>query len=220
MLKELKFLGDALANPVKPFTAILGGAKISDKIGVIERLLEISDQLLIGGGMANTFLAAQGHEMGDSLVEQDALERAASLLASSNGSIFLPTDVVIADAFSQEASFKTVDRAEIPSGWRVMDIGTESIRAYCDVIEASKLIVWNGPMGVFEFEPFAVGTKLVAQAVAGSSAVSIVGGGDSAAAIRQAGLVDRIDHVSTGGGASLEFLEGKKLPGIAALLDR
>jgi phosphoglycerate kinase len=217
MEKELAFLGGALEVPEHPFIAILGGAKISDKIGVVERLLQIADRLLIGGGMANTFLSAQGHDMGDSLVEDQALGTAATLLKRAGERLLLPSDLVVADAFSAQASSQVVSIDSVPAGWRALDIGPDTIRSFEGALEDARLVVWNGPLGVFEFEPFAAGTLAIAKAVAAISGTSIVGGGDSAAAIRQAGLVENITHVSTGGGASLEFLEGKPLPGVEAL---
>jgi len=220
MEKEIEFLGKALEDPARPFMAILGGAKISDKIGVIRRLLGLADRLLIGGGMANTFLAAQGFEMQESLVEAEVLELAKELLQEGGAKLLLPADLVVADAFEEGAERKIVTVDAIPAGWRAMDVGPETQRRFREALTGAKLIVWNGPMGVFELGPFAAGTRAVAEAVAESGAVSIVGGGDSAAAIQQVGLADRISHISTGGGASLEFLEGKTLPGVAALLDR
>ena len=220
MEKELQYLGEALAQPAHPFVAILGGAKISDKIGVVKRLLGMADTLLIGGGMANTFLASSGFDMAESLVEQDALETAKELLADAEGRLIVPLDLVVADAFTHDAQHQVVSVDEVPSGWRALDIGPKTIRRFETALVDAQLIVWNGPMGVFEFEPFAKGTFAIAAAVANSQATSIVGGGDSAAAIRRAGLTDQISHVSTGGGASLEFLEGKTLPGVVALLDR
>ena len=220
MEKELQYLGEALAEPEHPFVAILGGAKISDKIGVVDRLLQMADRMLIGGGMANTFLAAQGFDMAESLVEEDAVITAAEILERAGDRLLLPLDLVVAAAFDEKAEYKTVTVGSIPEGWRAMDIGPETVRAFCTEIEDARLIVWNGPMGVFEFEPFAVGTQALAAAVAECGGTTIVGGGDSAAAIRQAGLTDSISHVSTGGGASLEFLEGKTLPGVDALLDK
>jgi phosphoglycerate kinase len=220
MEKEINYLGGALDTPEHPFVAILGGAKVSDKIGVIHRLLEIADRLLIGGGMANTFFASQGFEMAQSLVEEDVLEEANELLANSGDRLRLPIDLVIADSFSADADRRVIDVGDIEQGWQAMDIGPATSAKYGEEIQKAKLIVWNGPMGVFEFEPFAAGTNAIAKAAADSTAVSIVGGGDSAAAIRKAGLTDKISHVSTGGGASLEFLEGKALPGVAALNDR
>jgi len=220
MEKEIEFLGKALEDPARPFMAILGGAKISDKIGVIRRLLGLADRLLIGGGMANTFLAAQGFEMRESLVEAEVLELAKELLQEGGAKLLLPVDLVVASAFEEGAERKIVTVDAIPAGWRAMDVGPETQRRFREALTGAKLIVWNGPMGVFELGPFAAGTRAVAEAVAESGAVSIVGGGDSAAAIQQVGLADRISHISTGGGASLEFLEGKTLPGVAALLDR
>ncbi len=219
MERELRFLGDALADPKHPFVAILGGAKISDKIGVVERLLSMADSLLIGGGMANTFLAAQGNEMGASLVESEVLDQARNFLASGGAKLHLPVDLVAADSFAADAVHKVVlvDKLEAP--WQALDIGPETIKLYVDIIKEARLVVWNGPMGVFEFEAFAFGTRAIAKALADCTGITIVGGGDSAAAVRQAGLMDAMTHVSTGGGASLEFLEGKTLPGVAALED-
>jgi len=220
MEKELQYLGEALAEPEHPFVAILGGAKISDKIGVVDRLLQIADRMLIGGGMANTFLAAQGFDMAESLVEEDAVIIATEILERAGDNLLLPLDLVVAAEFDEKAEYRTVAVGSIPEGWRAMDIGPETVRVFCTEIEVARLIVWNGPMGVFEFEPFAVGTQALATAVAECGGTTIVGGGDSAAAIRQAGLTDSISHVSTGGGAALEFLEGKTLPGVDALLDK
>ena len=220
MEDEIKYLGEAIENPKRPFIAILGGAKISDKIGVIRNLLKKADQVLIGGGMANTFFKAQGYPVGDSLVEADALDTARELLQQGNNHLRLPVDVVIADAFDANANVKVMAMAAIPEGWRIMDIGPQTVAAYAKTISGAGSVVWNGPMGVFEFPRFAEGTNGVAQAVAESKAVSIVGGGDSVAAINQAGLSDQITHISTGGGASLEMLEGLTLPGLAALQDR
>lgn len=220
MEKELKYLGEALAEPAHPFVAILGGAKISDKIGVVQRLLGMADTLLIGGGMANTFLAADGNDMADSLVEKDALETAKSLLSESRDQLILPVDLIIADSFHEDAQSQVVAVDAVLPGWQALDIGPKTIENFMAKLTGAKLIVWNGPMGVFEFERFAEGTYAIAAAVAEAEAISIVGGGDSAAAIRRAGLSEQISHVSTGGGASLEFLEGKTLPGVAALLDR
>ena len=220
MEKELQYLGEALAEPEHPFVAILGGAKISDKIGVVDRLLQMVDRMLIGGGMANTFLAAQGFDMAESLVEEDAVITAAEILERAGDRLLLPIDLVIADEFNEKAEHKSVAVGSIPEGWRAMDIGPETVRVFCTEIEDARLVVWNGPMGVFEFESFAVGTQALAAAVAECGGTTIVGGGDSAAAIRQAGLTDSISHVSTGGGAALEFLEGKILPGVDALLDK
>jgi len=220
MEKEIEFLGSAIANPTCPYVAIIGGAKISDKIGVIRNLLTKVDCLLIGGGMANTFLAAQGYEMGDSLVEADSLDVARQLMEAGKGKLVLPVDGVIADAFSADANYKVVPVDEIEPGWRMLDIGPESVKLFGQEIAGAKTIVWNGPMGVFELPPFATGTTAIAQMLAESGAVTIIGGGDSVAAIQQAGLSDKMSHISTGGGASLEMLEGKTLPGLAALDDK
>ncbi|MGI6344962.1 MAG: phosphoglycerate kinase [Bacillota bacterium] len=220
--KEIEFLGQALADPERPFVAILGGAKVSDKIGVVRNLLGLVDGLLIGGGMANTFLAAQGHELGRSLVETDKLELASELLqlAKERGAeVHLPVDAVIAPALDA-AEGQIVDIDSVPADQMVLDIGPRTAELFAKVLATAKLVVWNGPMGVFEQPAFAVGTVEVAQALAASSAISVVGGGDSAAAIEQAGLAASITHISTGGGASLEFLEGKELPGVAALTER
>jgi phosphoglycerate kinase len=218
--KEIRYLGGTIANPERPFIAIMGGAKISDKIGVIRNLLEKADQVLIGGGMANTFFKAQGYPIGDSLVEEDVLDEAREILKHAGTKMRLPVDVVIADAFSAEAESKVMPMGPVPEGWRIMDIGPQTVEAYAKAIRGAKTVVWNGPMGVFEFPRFAEGTFGVARAVADSDATSIVGGGDSVAAINEAGLADKITHVSTGGGASLEMLEGKTLPGLAALDDK
>ncbi len=220
MEKEIKYLGEAIENPKRPFVAILGGAKISDKIGVIRNLLKKADAILIGGGMANTFFKAKGVPMGDSLVEDEALETAKSLLAEGGERLHLPVDVVIADRFDAEAESKVVPVGPVPEGWRVLDIGPQTVEAYSKVIAGAGTVVWNGPMGVFEFPRFAQGTFGIARAVAESGAVSIIGGGESVQAINQSGLADKITHISTGGGASLEMLEGLVLPGVAALLDK
>jgi phosphoglycerate kinase len=220
--KELAALGGLLEHPEHPFVAIMGGAKISDKIGVISRLLTLVDTLLIGGGMANTFLLAQGYNVGDSLVERDAVPQAREILAEAqrrNAEILLPTDVVIADAASATAQRRVVSADQVPDGWRILDIGPETVKTYAAKIVQAKTIFWNGPMGLFEIAPFAAGTHGIAEAVAQSGALSVIGGGDSVAAIEQMGLADRISHISTGGGASLEFLEGKELPGVAVLND-
>ena len=221
--KEIKFLGKALANPERPFTAIIGGAKVSDKIGVIKNLMETVDVLIIGGGMANTFLAAQGYNMGASLVETDKADLARELLekATERGiSFLLPVDFVVADRFAADANFKVVKAAEVPEGWMALDIGPESVKKFQEALKTSKTVVWNGPMGVFEMPNFAGGTMALAHTLAElKEATTIVGGGDSVAAIEKAGLANKIDHISTGGGASLEFLEGKILPGIAVLAD-
>ncbi len=217
--KEIQYLGQAVAEPRRPFVAILGGAKIKDKIGVIRNLLGKADTLLIGGGMANTFFKAQGYEMADSLVEDDALETARELLKLAGTRLLLPVDVVIADAFDPNAERKVVQLGNVPAGWRILDIGPETVRSYDKVIAMSGTVVWNGPMGVFEFPRFAQGTYEIAKAVAESSAVSIIGGGESVAAVQQSGMAEKITHISTGGGASLEMLEGLELPGVAALQD-
>lgn len=220
MEKEIKYLGNTIADPERPFVAILGGAKVSDKIGVIENLLEKADRILIGGGMANTFFKAQGYAMADSLVEEDVLDTAKDLLDKVSGKLVLPVDVVIADAFEADADSKVMEVGDVPAGWRILDIGPRTVQAFEDTIARAGTVVWNGPMGVFEFEQFAKGTFEVAQKIAESDATSIVGGGDSASAMRKAGLEDKITHISTGGGASLDMLEGKTLPGLAALDDK
>ncbi|CEO31522.1 phosphoglycerate kinase [Paraclostridium sordellii] len=218
--KELKFLGEAVANPVRPFTAILGGAKVSDKIAVINELLEKVDNLIIGGGMAYTFLKAQGYEIGTSLVEEDKVEYAKEMMEKAKAKgvkLLLPIDNAVADKFADVKPVITED-ANIPSGYMGLDIGPKTIEEYVNTVNASKTIVWNGPMGVFEFENFASGTLAVAKAMAQlTDATTVIGGGDSAAAVNQLGFGDKMTHVSTGGGASLEFLEGKELPGIVAL---
>ena len=218
--KEIKYLGQAVADPRRPFVAIMGGAKISDKIGVIKNLLKKADTILIGGGMANTFFKAQGYPVADSLVEDEAIETAKSLLAEGGTKLRLPVDVMLADRFDAEAAEKTMAVGPIPEGWRILDIGPETVKAYAKVIENAGTVVWNGPMGVFEFPKFARGTFGIAKAIADSKAVSIIGGGESVAAIQQSGLADKITHISTGGGASLEMLEGLELPGVAALQDK
>ena len=217
--KEIKYLGNAIADPERPFVTILGGAKVSDKIGVIENLLGKSDRILIGGGMANTFFKAQGYEMADSLVEDDVIETAKSLLEKAGEKLMLPVDVVIADAFDAGAAHKVMDVGDVPAGWRVLDIGPRTVDAFGEVIAKAGTVVWNGPMGVFEFDQFAQGTFAIAKAVSESGATSIIGGGDSTSAINKSGLDEKITHISTGGGASLEMLEGKVLPGLAALDD-
>ncbi len=218
--KEIKYLGQAIDDPKRPFVAILGGAKISDKIGVIKNLLTKADAILIGGGMANTFFKAQGLDMADSLVEAEAIETAKELLAAASGRLYLPVDVILADKFDAEAEAKVAKAGDVPAGWRILDIGPETVAAYAKVIAGAGTVVWNGPMGVFEFPKFAEGTYGVAKAVAASSAISVIGGGESVAAINQSGLSDKITHISTGGGASLEMLEGLVLPGVAALQDK
>ena len=220
MEKEIKYLGAAIADPERPFVAILGGAKISDKIGVIRNLLTKADSILIGGGMANTFFKAQGYDMADSLVEDDALDTARSLLADAGDKLKLPVDVVIADDFAEDAQHKTQPTGDVPAGWRILDIGPETLANYGAIVAEAGTVVWNGPMGVFEMPTFAQGTLGLAKAIADSVATAIIGGGDSAAAIQQSGLADQIAHISTGGGASLEMLEGITLPGLAALDDK
>jgi phosphoglycerate kinase len=220
MEKEIKYLGQAIANPKRPFIAILGGAKISDKIGVIRNLLTKADQILIGGGMANTFFKAQGYPIGDSLCEDEVLDTARQLLKSGTTHLRLPVDVVIGDRFDAEAEKKLIAMGPVPDGWRILDIGPATVSNFGKTISTAGTIVWNGPMGVFEFPRFAEGTIGIAKAVAASKAVSIIGGGDSVSAINQAGLADRITHISTGGGASLEMLEGLDLPGLVALQDK
>ncbi|MCP4166444.1 MAG: phosphoglycerate kinase [Chloroflexi bacterium] len=216
--KEIEYLGSAVADPRRPFIAILGGAKVSDKIGVISNLLAKVDGLLMGGGMANTFLAAQGKEMGTSLVESDALDTARTLLDKAGDSLHLPTDAVVASEFAANADAAIVSVDDIPADRMMLDIGPASVAAFQDVLSEARTVVWNGPMGVFEFSQFATGTFAVAETLAGlDDAVTIVGGGDSAAAIMQAGLTGQVSHVSTGGGASLTYLEGKLLPGIDVL---
>ena len=220
MERELSFLGRALADPARPFVAILGGAKVSDKIAVIDRLLSKVDRLLVGGGMANTFLKALGKEIGLSLVEDDKLDVAKGLLQRGGDRLVLPVDAVVADRFDAAAERRTVTVDSVPATWRILDIGPRSIHRFAQYLEKARTVVWNGPMGVFELTPFAAGTLALARALAAlRGATTIVGGGDSAAAVKQAGVADRITHVSTGGGAALEFLEGKELPGVAALLE-
>lgn len=218
--KELELLGKAVEDPEHPFVAILGGAKVSGKIAVIESLLERCDRLLIGGGMANTFFRAMGYETGDSLVEEDAVSTAKSLLDRAGGKLVLPVDVVIADAFDNSAQSKVVAPNEVPAGWQILDIGPKTVATFESALRGAKTVTWNGPLGVFEMPAFAAGTFDVARLLAELNATTIVGGGESAAAVMQVGLADRMTHVSTGGGASLQFLEGKTLPGVAALDDK
>ena len=220
MEQELEYLGRAVANPEHPYIAILGGAKISDKILVVETLLSKADKLIIGGGMANTFLAAKGFNMQDSLVEEVSIETARSILAKSGDKIILPVDAVIADKFDAEANTQVVDVDKIPAGWRMMDVGPRTLDMYKRELEGAKLIVWNGPVGVFEMPKFAEGTFGLAKLLAESGATTVIGGGDSASAVKKAGVAKQMTHVSTGGGASLEYLEGKELPGVAALNDK
>jgi len=220
MEKEIQYLGSVIADPKRPFVAILGGAKISDKIGVIRNLLSKTDMILIGGGMANTFFKAEGYPVGDSLVEDEALDSAREFLRTGKTHIRLPLDIIIADKYAADAKFKVIPTGPIPDGWRILDIGPDTVTVYAKAIKQAKTVVWNGPMGVFEFPEFAKGTLGIAQAVADSQSTSIIGGGESVAAIQQSGLADKISHISTGGGASLEMLEGLTLPGVAILLDK
>ena len=220
MEKELDFLGRALESPERPFVAILGGAKVSDKIGVIDRLLDKVDSLLIGGGMANTFLKAKGTFVGESLVEDDVADTATGLMERAGERLLLPVDVLVADRFAADAEARAVPVDQVPDGWRILDIGPQSVARYAEALERARTVFWNGPMGVFEFPKFAEGTVAIARALAELDAVTIIGGGDSVSAVEQAGVAGRITHISTGGGASLEFLEGKELPGVAALQDR
>ena len=220
MEQELEYLGRAVSNPEHPYIAILGGAKISDKILVVETLLSKCDKLIIGGGMANTFLAAKGYNMQDSLVEASSIDTAKSIIAKVGNKLLLPVDAVIADKFEAEANHKIVDADKVPAGWRIMDIGPKSVDAFKAALNGAKLIVWNGPMGVFEMPKFAEGTFAIAKLLAASGATTVIGGGDSASAVKKAGVAKQMTHVSTGGGASLEFLEGKELPGVAALMNK
>ncbi len=220
MEKEIEYLGQAIDEPKRPFVAILGGAKVSDKIGVIKNLLSKADTILIGGGMANTFFKAQGYPIGDSLVENEVLDLARELIAQGGTKLRLPVDAVIAEKMEEGVETKIVPVGPIPDGWRILDVGPKTIEAYGKVIAGAATVVWNGPMGVFEVATFAKGTFGVAHALAESKCVSIVGGGDSASAIQKSGLADKITHISTGGGASLEMLEGLALPGVAALQDK
>ncbi|MCX7570153.1 phosphoglycerate kinase [Tumebacillus sp. DT12] len=225
MEKEIEVMGRALEDPDRPFTAIIGGAKVSDKITVLDNLLEKVDQLIIGGGMANTFLKAMGYKLGNSLVEADKLDLASALLAKAESKgvmVFLPEDLVVASEFKADAEHKIVD-AElegVPDGWMALDIGPKSMKTFDLVVKRSNTVIWNGPMGVFEMEAFAKGTNAVAESVAKCTGTTIVGGGDSVAAVEKSGLADQMTHISTGGGASLEFLEGKALPGVVALNDK
>ncbi len=220
MEKEIQYLGQAISDPARPFVAILGGAKISDKIGVIRNLLVKADTILIGGGMANTFFKAQGYPVADSLVENDVLDLARELLSEGGSKIRLPIDMVIAPSAEEGAEVKITPVGPVPDGWRILDIGPETVDSFGKVVKGAKTVVWNGPMGLFEVARFAEGTYGVARALAESSATTVVGGGDSAAAIQKSGLADKITHISTGGGASLEMLEGITLPGVAALQDK
>ena len=220
MEQELEYLGRAVANPEHPYIAILGGAKISDKIAVVESLLSNADKVIIGGGMANTFLAAKGLNMQDSLVEEASLETAKSIMEKAGDRLVLPVDAVVADKFDAEANSQVVDVDKIPAGWRMMDVGPRTLELYKQVLGGARLIVWNGPVGVFEMPKFAEGTFALARLLAESGATTVIGGGDSASAVKKAGVAKQMTHVSTGGGASLEFLEGKELPGVAALMDK
>ncbi|MBU9722222.1 MULTISPECIES: phosphoglycerate kinase [Bacillaceae] len=224
MEKELEVLGKALSNPERPFTAIIGGAKVKDKIGVIDNLLEKVDNLIIGGGLAYTFIKAQGHEIGKSLLEEDKIDLAKQFMAKAKEKgvkFYMPLDGIVADKFGADANTQVVDIDSIPSDWEALDIGPKTIDLYRNVILDSKLVIWNGPMGVFELEPFANGTISVAKALADAQdAYTVIGGGDSAAAVEKFGFAENMDHISTGGGASLEFMEGKDLPGVVALNDR
>ncbi len=221
--KELEIIGGALANPKRPLVAILGGAKVSSKIGVINNLLEIADTIIIGGGMAYTLSAAMGGKVGNSLLEADWMDYSKEMIqkAESKGvKLLLPVDTVCADSFSADANSQVVKTGEIPDGWEGLDIGPETVKLYCEAVKDAGTVIWNGPMGVFEFPKFAKGTEAVAEALSKTSAITIIGGGDSAAAVAQLGYADKMTHISTGGGASLEFMEGKELPGVACLLDK
>ena len=220
MEQELEYLGRATDNPAHPYVAILGGAKVSDKIAVIENLLTRCDTLIIGGGMANTFLAAKGYNMQDSLVEAGSVATAKAIVAKAGDRLMLPVDAVAADTFDAAAASRVVDVDKVPAGWRVLDIGPKSIAQFGEVLERAKLVVWNGPMGVFEFPAFAEGTFALARLLATTGATTVIGGGDSASAVKKAGVAKQMTHVSTGGGASLEYLEGRVLPGVAALNDK
>ena len=221
--KELEIIGGAMANPKRPLVAILGGSKVSSKIGVINNLLEIADTIIIGGGMAYTFSAAQGGAVGDSLLEADWKDYANDMVkkaADKGVKLLLPVDTVIADAFDANANSKVVKAGEIPDGWQGLDIGPETVKLYCQAVADAGTVIWNGPMGVFEFPAFAKGTEAMAEALSKTAAITIIGGGDSAAAVQQLGFADKMTHISTGGGASLEFLEGKELPGVACLMNQ
>ena len=221
--KELEIIGGALANPKRPLVAILGGSKVSSKIGVINNLLEIADTIIIGGGMAYTFSAAKGGKVGDSLLEADWESYANDMVekaAAKGVKLLLPVDTVCADAFAPDAKSQVVKAGQIPDGWQGLDIGPETVELYCAAVKGAGTVIWNGPMGVFEFPAFAKGTEAVAKALSETDAITIIGGGDSAAAVQQLGYADKMTHISTGGGASLEFMEGKELPGVACLLDK
>ncbi|XID92142.1 phosphoglycerate kinase [Paenibacillaceae bacterium WGS1546] len=223
MEKELDVLGKALNNPERPFTAIVGGSKVKDKIDVINKMIEIADNIIIGGGLTYTFLKAQGKEIGKSLLDNSKLEQSLGFIEKAKQlgkNFYLPVDIVVTDEFSATANTKIVDTDGIPAEWEGIDIGPKTREIYADVIKGSKLVVWNGPMGVFEIEPFSHGTRAVAEACATTGAYTVIGGGDSAAAAEKFKLADKMDHISTGGGASLEFMEGKALPGVVALNDK
>ena len=223
MEKEIEYLGNAVNNPVRPFAAILGGAKVADKLNVINNLLEKVDILIIGGGMAYTFIKAQGGNIGNSLLDEEKLDYANEMIAKAKEmgvKLLLPVDAVIVKEFKNDTEFKTVPVGEIPDGWEGVDIGEETRKLFADALKTAKTVVWNGPMGVFEFENFAAGTNAIAKTLADLNATTIIGGGDSAAAVNQLGYGDKMSHISTGGGASLEFLEGKELPGVAAVNDK
>ena len=220
MEQELEYLGRATDNPAHPYIAILGGAKVTDKIAVIENLLTQCDTLIIGGGMANTFLAAKGYNMRDSLVEASSVATAKAIMAKAGDRLMLPVDAVAADKFDAAAASQVVDLDKVPAGWRVLDIGPKSIAQFGEALKRAKLVVWNGPMGVFEFPAFAEGTFALARLLATTGATTVIGGGDSASAVKKAGVAKKMTHASTGGGASLEFLEGRVLPGVAALNDK
>ena len=221
--KELEIIGGALAAPKRPLVAILGGSKVSSKIGVINNLLELADTIIIGGGMAYTFSAAQGGKVGDSLLESDWMEYSKEMMAKAEEKgvkLLLPVDTVIADKFAPDANSQVVNAGEIPDGWQGLDIGPKTVELYCSAVADAGTVIWNGPMGVFEFPAFAKGTEAVAEALSKTDAITIIGGGDSAAAVQQLGYAEKMTHISTGGGASLEFMEGKELPGVACLLDK
>ncbi|SEM03403.1 phosphoglycerate kinase [Paenibacillus sp. OK003] len=223
MEKELEVLGKAISNPERPFTAIIGGSKVKDKIDVIDNLLNIADNVIIGGGLSYTFMKAQGYEVGQSLLDESKLDVALGFIEKAKKlgkNFYLPVDIVISDDFSANANTKIVEVGDIPADWEGIDIGPKTREIYADVVKNSKLVVWNGPMGVFEIEPFSHGTRAVAEACAETEAYTIIGGGDSAAAAEKFKLADKMDHISTGGGASLEFMEGKVLPGVVALNDK
>ncbi|MFX4262572.1 phosphoglycerate kinase [Pelotomaculum propionicicum] len=223
MEKELDILGRLLIHPERPFVAIIGGAKVSDKIAVVSNLLDKVDTMVIGGGMSNTFLKAQGYDVGKSLLETDKIDLAKGLIAEAKNKgvkLLLPLDVVVAPGAAPDAEQKTVPAGQIPADWMALDIGQETVALFTEAMKAASTIVWNGPMGVFEMAPFAKGTEAIARAMAESKATTIIGGGDSASAVKKAGVADKITHISTGGGASLEFLEGKVLPGVAVLMEK